>query len=1266
MSAEASRPSVLRSSAVMAAGTMVSRVLGLVRTILLAGVLGATTPVGNAFATANTLPNMIYILLAGGVLNAVLVPQMARALKHDDGGQGYTDKLLTLAMSILLVVTIVFTVSAPLAYFVMDFSGATPTTLGIAFAYICIPQIMFYGIYTLLGENLNARGRFGAFMWSPVLANVVAIAGLVWFWLGTHPDEVADPERWTWKMIAVLAGSATLGIVAQALVLIIPLRRAGYTFRPNFHFRGVGLRTASTIAIWAFAAVIVQQFGLIVSTNVLNAVPEGFGGTLAQQTAFLLFMLPHSIVTISLVTALYTRLSHAAAEGRTTAVKDDLDTGLRLSSLASIAVTVGSLVLVRPLTEAVWGPVDGAAIGTMTIAMMLGLVPFTVCVLVQRVFYAYEDAKTPFWMQLGCTAVAVVLTMFALLLPNAWMGPGVAFAQSVSYLVQAVMGWFLLQRRIGHIPITGAVRTYLRLTVAALVAASVAAIARFGIESVLGDGRTGNMVTVLVGGGLFLLVYMTLGRRFGVSEINQLLDPVLSRIPGRARPAATPAEPQSGTPEQNEQTEQMLDEAATGETVAAAAIPPERRYFAPDADSTQTVPVGGQDYSGSARPLDLRMPLPRVTARVDRPNSDDHTPSHTRNGSPENPRSAADAPTNLRMGQAAAGQTPTGAHETAATNRSTNEGEHVQGIESGQELAGRYLVRQAIASTDLKQVWTATDQTLSRDVTVTVFDANGEHAAAALDSARRAAAVEDRHLPRVLDVGTQDDISYVVSEALGGSESIASMLQFEPLPAEEARRMVGEAATGLHVAAGRGLHHLALTPHEIVRGRDGSVYVLGTATESALAGADDVPSADASRQDTVGLVQVLYAALTGKWPGEDEVRGVPSAARNSDGDVAPATSLRRNVPKDMNSLCLAVLGDDAGPRTPGELAAQLAPWSSEIVRDEPQEKSVAARPDNTDELSKAGAGTTGAAGAAGAVALGASAATGRTSSVAGGSDHNGIDDSSDDTAHFTPAPTDPDATHTFDATAMADRRREDDDYDPSFSELDPPLPMLNTGHDDPDHDTSKLALAIVAAFLVAALVLGIIGIRGLFTGGGDDADSASQRPGVTTSAPSGSGTSGAGSPSTPSTPRGQKLPVQSVTSFDPQGDGDERNELARNVLDGNVDTVWMSQVYGRADYQGGRKKGAGLLLDLGKPTRVGSVKIHTVNNPSTIQVFVTDRKDSVEGLQPFGEMTDKVGEYTVTGKTPVTGRYVILWVTKLAAGNLGGFRERIAEVEVLS
>lgn len=535
------RSSVLRSSAVMAAGTMVSRVLGLVRTVLLASVLGATGGVANAFGTANTLPNMIYILLAGGVLNAVLVPQMARSLKHNDGGQGYTDRLLTLALTILLIVTIVFTIASPLAYYVMDVSGSTPTSLGIAFTYLCLPQILFYGIYTLLGEALNARGRFGAFMWSPVLANIVSIAGLVWFWSVTTPEQVADPDRWTWQMVAILAGSATLGIVAQALVLIIPLRRSGYTFRPNFSFRGVGLRTASTVAIWAFGAVVVQQIGLLLSTNVLNSVPKGYGGTAAQQNAFLLFMLPHSIVTISLVTALYTRLSHAAAEGRTRAVKRDLDTGLRLSGLASIAVTIGSVVLIHPLVVVGWGEENGRPIADMTIAMMLGLVPFTICVLVQRVFYAYEDAKTPFWMQVACTIVAMGLTLAALVLPMQWRGPGVALAQSVSYLVQAILGWWLLQRRIGHIPVAGAVRTYVRLALAAFVATGVAAGVRYGLESQIGStGRGPNLVITVVAGGLFLLVYLALGRRLHVAEINQLLSPVTSRLPGgrRSREAA--------------------------------------------------------------------------------------------------------------------------------------------------------------------------------------------------------------------------------------------------------------------------------------------------------------------------------------------------------------------------------------------------------------------------------------------------------------------------------------------------------------------------------------------------------------------------------------------------------------------------------------------------------------------------------------------------------------------------------------------------------
>lgn len=1283
----------------MAAGTMVSRVLGLVRTILLTTVLGATTGVGNAFGTANTLPNMVYILLAGGVLNAVLVPQMARALRQEDGGKGYTDRLLTLAMTILLGVTIVFTIAAPLAYGLMDVSANTPTKLGVAFTYLCLPQILFYGVYTLLGEALNARGRFGAFMWSPVLANVVSIAGLIWFWLGTSPAEVADPDRWTWKMIAVLAGSSTLGIIAQALVLIIPLRSAGYSFRPNFHFRGVGLRTASTIAIWAFGAVVVQQVGLIISTNVLNSVPKGYGGTLAQQNAFLLFMLPHSIVTISLVTALYTRLSHAAAEGRTYAVKADLDTGLRLSALASIAVTIGSLVLVHPLALVLFGSTNGPAIGDMSIAMMLGLVPFTICVLVQRVFYAYEDAKTPFWMQVGCTAVAIVVTLGAALLPPRWIGPGVGMAQTLSYVVQAILGWFWLQRRIGHIPVGGAIRAYVRLTAAAAAGTAVALVVRFGLSSTVGGhGRLPNLLIVVVGGGLFLMTYLLIGKRLGVEEVGQLLSPVLSRLPGgragtvaTAAPAITlQAQPDGAAAEvadfagqadsagQADMADlvegQELGELATGDPRQVgvlrpvAPLPGQPRAAADDhyndhnSDDTMQLqhdprfegddedyqnyrdygmplPSLGEGVVADTAPIPLRvrLPRPRVQRRVDEP--DTATTSHAFGEA---------SAQNLRMEDGAGGQAPT--HSTADGGpdvTSASEGERsVQGIESGHELAGRYLVRQAIASSETTQQWSATDQTLSRDVTVTVFDADGPHAAAALDSARRAAAVEDRHLPRVLDVGSQDNISYVVTESLAGAESIASMLQFDRLPSEEARRMIGEAAIGLHAAAARGLHHLALTPHDIVRSADGSVYIEGLPTDAALAGADEVPSAEASRRDTVALTQVLYAALTGQWPGQQEVPGLTSATRDADGDVAPVDSLRDTAPRDLSALCSTVLNDDAGPATPGDLAAQLAPWSSEQVTG-PDAPSSPAAPATSSRAARAG----GAAAAVGAVRLGKGDPTEEIELPPG-------------VAAARQVPTvDPDATHTFDAAGLAQNRaQQEDDYDPSFTELEPPLPMFGTGTEDPDKDTSKLALAIVAAFLVAALVLGIIGLKGLFSGGGSGS-SATNRALPTSS----TGASGGTGASSPAQPTGQPVKIAGIDVFDPQGSGAEHPELVQNAIDGNASTSWRTRWYSRPDFTGGRMKGTGLILDLGKSTQVGSVKINTLGGASTIQVFVTpDKPDTVDGMTPFGTMDNKSGEQTITANTPATGRYVILWVTQLAPYQNNTYREQIAEVGVTS
>ena len=235
--------SLARSTAGMASGVIASRVLGVVRASMTLAVVG-TLVAGDAWDVGNSLPNIIYLLLAGGVINAVLVPQITRAASHADGGREYVDRLLTLAITAITVVTVACTLGAGLLVRLYSSSTWSPDvrSLSTAFALICMPQVFFYGLYVLLGNVLNARSHFAAYMWSPVLANIVAIGGMAFF-LAQYPHQ-APVTSWTSPMIWVLAGSATAGIAAQALVLVVPLWRSGFRFTPRWGFRGVGLRTA--------------------------------------------------------------------------------------------------------------------------------------------------------------------------------------------------------------------------------------------------------------------------------------------------------------------------------------------------------------------------------------------------------------------------------------------------------------------------------------------------------------------------------------------------------------------------------------------------------------------------------------------------------------------------------------------------------------------------------------------------------------------------------------------------------------------------------------------------------------------------------------------------------------------------------------------------------------------------------------------------------------------------------------------------------------
>jgi putative peptidoglycan lipid II flippase len=540
---------LMRSSAVMASGTLVSRVLGFARAIMLTSLLGVNAALAqDTFTTANTVPNQIYNLIAGGLLNAVLVPQIVRATRHEDGGQAFLDRLLTIAIGGLLLVTAVVMVAAPLVPVVLGPSTGPPwsqktAALAVAFALWCLPQVFFYGLYTVLGQVLNARGHYGAYMWAPVANNVVAIAGLaaMLVWIGRYRSEQAAspnlhlPATWTSGQIALLAGSATLGVAVQALVLLVPLRRMGFRYRPRLGWRGVGLGTAGRVAGWTFVSALVGQLGYIVTVKSVNSAgTQGGAGQGAYSNAFLLFMLPHSLITVSLVTALFTRMSQAAADGDVPALRKDLSLGLRLTGVATVLATAGMLALAPDVTHTLFAGNDvraTRAIAYATMAMVLGLVPFSAQYLFQRAFYACEDARTPFFVQLPVVAViAVTSFLSSVMLSPRHVVIGIGLGMALAYSTGAALSAVLLRRRFGRLDGARVVRTYVRLLCAAAPAALAGRLASAASHRVLDGGWLASAVALAVGGALLLAVFVGLCRLLKVTELSDVAAPVLARL----------------------------------------------------------------------------------------------------------------------------------------------------------------------------------------------------------------------------------------------------------------------------------------------------------------------------------------------------------------------------------------------------------------------------------------------------------------------------------------------------------------------------------------------------------------------------------------------------------------------------------------------------------------------------------------------------------------------------------------------------------------
>jgi putative peptidoglycan lipid II flippase len=540
-------PSLSRASAALAAGTLVSRVLGFVSAAVLAWAIGPQNAGANAFTLANQLPNNIYAIVAAGVLSAVLVPQIVRAGLHADGGQAFVNRLVTLGVLVFVVATVIATLCAPLLvdlYTLDADSGALGggRALAIAFAYWCLPQIFFYALYSLLGEVLNARGVFGPFTWSPVINNVVVIITLLAFaaMFGVDPAH-QDPATWTTSEIVLVAGGATLGIAAQALMLLFFWRRTGLSFRPDFRWRGVGLGGTVRAAGWTFAMIVVTQLAGIVQSKVAFTAGEDDASVAVLRFAWLIFMLPHSIIAVSIATPYFTRMSGHARDEDLPAVRADLSASLRTIGLL-VAGAAGALAAAALPFAAVFSnaPDQVVSIGTVLLAFLIGLVPFSMVFVLQRAYYALGDTRTPFLFQLVQSAFFVSGALIvAVVAPDPLVAAGIALVTSLAGTAQAVVAALLLRRRLGGV---GGGRLVRRFG-AYLLATIPAAAAGVGILYLLGglpgdgggfavSGRVPGMVSVILIGAVSFGVYLAVLALARVPEVRDL-GGLVRRLTGR-------------------------------------------------------------------------------------------------------------------------------------------------------------------------------------------------------------------------------------------------------------------------------------------------------------------------------------------------------------------------------------------------------------------------------------------------------------------------------------------------------------------------------------------------------------------------------------------------------------------------------------------------------------------------------------------------------------------------------------------------------------
>ena len=918
---ELSDAALVSRSWAMAFATLISRITGFARIVVLAAILGAA--LSSAFSVANQLPNLVAALVLEATFTAIFVPVLARAEQSDpDGGEAFVRRLVTLTTALLVVATALSVAAAPLLVRLM--LGRAPQVnepLTTAFAYLLLPQVLAYGLTSVFMAILNTRNVFGPTAWAPVVNNVVALATLG-VYLAVPGELSVDPVRMGNAKLLVLGIGTTLGVFAQTGVLLVALKRQRVSLRPLW---GIDerLKRFGTMAAAMVLYVLISQLGLVIGNQIASTAAAS--GPAIYNYTWLVLMLPFGMIGVTVLTVVMPRLSRNAAAGDTKAVLADLSLATRLTLITLIPIvafmTVGGPAIGSALfAYGHFGGVDAGYLGAAITLSAFTLIPYGLVLLQLRVFYAREQPWTPIVIILVITAVKIVGSVLA---PHLTDDPKLVagylgLANGVGFLAGAIVGYYLLRRALlpkgGHLIGIEAVRTILVTVVASMLAGLVAHVADrlLGLSRLTAHGAAGSLLRLLVLAVIMVPILATIMVRARVPEAQAALGAVRRRIPWlrgdriAQPPARKPTAPEGSSQRGHVTYPEQRNSSPPGVSAVQEPIrrrPPERVASARVAKGPEVTDRPVESASGAGSGLGSG-------AENTRPVADDFQPDIPREPEPRSTPRPAD-----RLNGDISADNPRGPTPFDAPRDRVGESapEDVHLVPGARIASGRYRLLVFHGGAPPLQFWQALDTALDRQVALTFVDPDGalpdEVLQDILSRTLRLSRIDKPGIARVLDVVHTGSGGLVVSEWIrGGSLQEVADTSPSPIGAVRAMQSLAAAADAAHRAG------VALSidhPNRVRVSIDGDVVLAYPAT---------MP--DANPQDDIrGIGAALYALLVNRWPlPESGVRsGLASAERDSAGNPVEPMVIDRDIPFQISAVAVRAVQEDGGIRSASTL-----------------------------------------------------------------------------------------------------------------------------------------------------------------------------------------------------------------------------------------------------------------------------------------------------------------------------------------------------------